>query len=359
MADRVLGTSGPVQAGGALRSARADCNRRAPAGAQVRRGSVAGRGVLAAGGARCAPVTGRPADRSAGSAPGARAQSDGPAPGARAQSSGPAPGARARSAGPDPGARAGGIQVISRAGQILRALAGEREGLSLSQLALRVGLPRSTVHRIVAALESEGLAASASPSGRYRLGIELVRLARSQHGDLRAQVHPLLQRLSREVNETVDLSILIGDRASFIDQIAAPHRLRAVSAIGASFPAHGTANGKALLAAQVESLLPERLEALTPNTITSRGRLIQELGAVRRLGYAVDHEEHTLGISAIGAVVCDPLGAVAAISIPVPTQRFEGNEAALVRALRRTCAEASLQLGAAAVDDDGDRGGAV
>lgn len=253
--------------------------------------------------------------------------------------------------------RSGGIQVISRAGRILRALASEREGLSLSQLSIRVGLPRSTVHRIVTALESEGLTATASLTGRYRLGSELVRLARSQHGDLRAEVHPLLQRLAREVTETVDLSILIGDRASFIDQIAAPHRLRAVSAIGASFPAHGTANGKALLAgqtdAQLQSLLPERLERLTPNTLTSRRALLEELAEVRRRGYAVDHEEHSLGISAIGATVSDRFGVVAAISIPVPTQRFEGNEDALAKALLHACADARAQLGAGS-DGDGD-----
>lgn len=250
----------------------------------------------------------------------------------------------------EPDARQGGIQVISRAGQILRALASERDGLSLSQLSLRVGLPRSTVHRIVSALEIEGLTAPASLNGRYRLGSEFVRLARTQHGDLRAEMHPLMQRLSGEVQETVDLSILTGDRASFVDQIGAPHRLRAVSAIGASFPAHGTANGKALLAAQtdvqVRGLLPERLEALTPNTITSRAALIEALAEVRRSGYAVDHEEHTLGISAIGATVSDRFGVVAAISIPVPTQRFEGNEATLAAALVRTCEEASERLGA-------------
>src|SRR4051794_3529892 len=73
--------------------------------------------------------------------------------------------------------RSGGIQVISRAAQVLRALDGAPEGLSLSQLAERVALPRSTVHRLTTALAAEGLIAAASPNGRVRLGPELTRLA--------------------------------------------------------------------------------------------------------------------------------------------------------------------------------------
>lgn len=244
---------------------------------------------------------------------------------------------------------AGGVQVIARAGQILRTLGIERQGLSLSDLAQRVELPRSTVHRIITALESEGLAATASPNGRYKLGPELVRLAAGQHGELRTEVRPLLRKLSAEVNETVDLSVLIHDHVSFIDQIGASHRLRAVSAVGGSFPAHCTANGKALLACHREDvlrkLLPEKLEAATPNTNTDREALIEQLSTVRRVGYAVDREEHTLGICAIGAVVSDALGPVAAVSVPVPSQRFTGNEKSLARSLLDAVAEINGTLG--------------
>ncbi|MFZ1993913.1 MAG: IclR family transcriptional regulator [Solirubrobacteraceae bacterium] len=244
----------------------------------------------------------------------------------------------------------GGIQVIARAGQILRTLGPERQGLSLSELAQRVGLPRSTVHRIITALESEGLAATASPNGRYKLGPELVRLAAGQHGELRVELRPLLRKLSSEVNETVDLSVLIHDHVSFIEQVAAPHRLRAVSAVGGSFPAHCTANGKALLSAHSDDalrrLLPETLEAATPATITDRERLITHLRRVRRDGFALDREEHTLGICAVGAVVRDTFGPVAAVSVPVPTQRFTGNEGFLAEGLRRVVAEMSATLGA-------------
>lgn len=245
---------------------------------------------------------------------------------------------------------AGGIQVIARAGQILRTLGAERQALSLSELAQRVDLPRSTVHRIITALESEGLAATASPNGRYKLGPELVRLAAGQNGELGADLRPLLRKLSGEVNETVDLSVLIHDQVSFIDQVAAPHRLRAVSAVGETFPAHCTANGKALLAAHTDDalrrLLPEKLEAATHNTITDRERLITQLRRVRRDRFAVDREEHTRGICALGAVVHDARGPVAAVSIPVPVQRFAGHEESLATGLLSAVAEMSDALGA-------------
>jgi DNA-binding IclR family transcriptional regulator len=124
---------------------------------------------------------------------------------------------------------ANGVQVIARAAQILRALDGEPDGLSLSQLSDRLSLPRSTVHRVVTALAAEGLVAAASPNGRVRLGPELARLALSSRRELRQELRPHLQQLFDALNETVDCAVLDGDHLRFIDQIAAPHRLRAVS----------------------------------------------------------------------------------------------------------------------------------
>ncbi|MFZ1996412.1 MAG: IclR family transcriptional regulator, partial [Solirubrobacteraceae bacterium] len=156
----------------------------------------------------------------------------------------------------------GGIQVIARASQVLRSLGDEPDGLSLGELATRVQLPKSTVHRIVAALQAEGLTAAGGGNGGYVLGPEFIRLASGQHQGVRTLARPLLEALSRKVNEAVDLSILVGDRAVFVDHIEAPHfhPLRAVSAVGASFPTYCTANGKALLAAQGD----EQLQSLIP-----------------------------------------------------------------------------------------------
>lgn len=232
----------------------------------------------------------------------------------------------------------GGVQVIARAAQILRALDGEPHGLSLSQLSYRLGLPRSTVHRVVTALASEGLLAAASPNGRVRLGPEIARLALASRRELRLELRPHLQRLFDRLNETVDCAVLDGDHLRFIDQIAAPHRLRAVSSVGASFPLHCTANGKALLAEltpdEVARILPTRLRRCTSLTITARGELFEELERVRASKVAFDRQEHTTGINAAGIAIRDPFGALAAISVPMPTQRFEGRETEIADALR-------------------------
>ncbi len=136
------------------------------------------------------------------------------------------------------------VQVIERAARILRALADHPEdGLSLSAIAARVGLARSTVHRLVSALETEAFVVAASPNGRVKLGPGLASLAVSAAPDLAREVHPFLARLSREIHETVDLGVLQHDHVLFVDQVAAPRRLRAVSAVGAAFPAHCPANG--------------------------------------------------------------------------------------------------------------------
>lgn len=241
------------------------------------------------------------------------------------------------------------IQVIARAATVLRALAGHPQGVGLSELASQVGLPRSTTHRIVSALHAEDLVIT-SQGGRIRLGPGLVRLAAAERLDLRAEVRPHLEDLSARLSETVDLAVLEGDSVLFLDQVSAPQRLRAVSAVGGVFPAYCTANGKALLAElppqSVQRILPARLPSRTANTITSRAKLEAELKEIRREGYAVDREEHTIGICAIGATIRDGFGALMAVTVPLPAQRFVGREEEIAGALREACASIERELGA-------------
>jgi DNA-binding IclR family transcriptional regulator len=232
---------------------------------------------------------------------------------------------------------AGGIQVIARAAEILRLLQSAPGGLSQAEISERIGLARSTVHRILGALEREGFVASSGPRARYRLGPEIPGLAEAARHALVVDIRPYLEQLSRELHETVDLSVLERDHVTFVDQVVAPRRLRAVSAVGASFPAYSSANGKALLAelddAVLTRILPEHLEPLTSRTVTSRTTLLEGLAEIRRTGIAFDHEEHTEGISAVGAVLHGTWG-TAALSVPMPTQRFDGREKELSTALR-------------------------
>lgn len=239
-----------------------------------------------------------------------------------------------------------GVQAIARAGAILRALGAAPEGLGTSDLAAATGLPKSTVHRLVAALAEENLVAQGN-DGRARLGSGISRLATAGREALGERLRPVLLDLRRRLDETVDLAVLDGASVRFVEQVPAPRRLRAVSSVGELFPLHCTANGKALLAALPESrvtdILTARLERFTPHTIVSRAELLAELEEIRDQGFALDREEHTEGIYAVGAAVIDGDEAVAAISVPVPAQRFLGREDELAAAVR-LAAEAAGRL---------------
>lgn len=242
--------------------------------------------------------------------------------GARATGSSSANGARAK-ASPDKSQ----VQVIARAAAILRVLEEQDAGLSLGQIAQRVGLARSTVQRIVNALAAERFLISASPNGRVVLGPALLRLANSVATSFTAVARPYMLQLSTDLRETVDLAAIKKDRLIFVDQVEGSHRLRTVSAIGESFPLHCTANGKAYLATLddrgVERLLGEALERRTSSTLVKMPALLKELARVRKTGVAIDREEHTLGICAVGIAVNDQLGNPHAISVPVPAARFD------------------------------------
>jgi DNA-binding IclR family transcriptional regulator len=242
-----------------------------------------------------------------------------------------------------------GIQAIARAGTVLRALEARPEGMGLAELAQAVALPKSTVHRLVRALAAEELVAVDS-AGRIALGGAIARMAAAARDRFAELVRPALVELRDELEETVDLAVLDGDSARFVDQLAVPHRLRAVSAVGEAFPLYCTANGKALLATLEEdralALLPARLERLTPATITSRARVAKQLAEVRRTGVAFDREEHTEGLCAVGAAVVGPGGLAGAISVPVPAARFRRGERRYAEAVAGAARRAGALLGA-------------
>jgi DNA-binding IclR family transcriptional regulator len=241
------------------------------------------------------------------------------------------------------------IQVIARAAAVLRALEGEQSGLSLAQIAERVDLARSTVQRIVDALRNEQFLIAATPTSGVRLGPALIRLAASASVDFDLITRPLMTQLSQTLGETVDLSVLKGFSAIFTDQVQGAHRLRAVSAVGDTFPLHCTANGKALLSIMpkqdLERFLREPLERLTPSTITKAADLRIAIDSCRRTRIAFDAEEHTEGICAVGTAFLDPLGRCIALSIPVPTTRFKRMKANLVKELLSARASIVEMLG--------------
>ena len=243
--------------------------------------------------------------------------------------------------------RRDGVQVLSRAAELLRCLASEPDGLTLVDLASRVQLPRSTAHRIIGALAQEGFVATA-PSGKLRVGPALVGIAVASRRDIRHEAAPYLERLSRELRETVDLAVLDGNEVQFIDQFVFRRYLRIGSEIGGRFPVHCTANGKALLAtlpdAEIVRRLPVTLERLTDHTMTDRQQLLTEIADARSTGLGFDREEHAAGVAAAACIIRDAVGNAAAVTVVAPAARFYGHEERITEALIRTRDEIQMVL---------------
>ena len=227
-----------------------------------------------------------------------------------------------------------GIQVIARAADILRALKECQTGLSLGQIAEKVGLPRSTVQRIVAALIDERLLMATRAAG-VRLGPELQSLAEAARYNTVEMCRPYLHALMADTGETVDLSTYRAGHMVFLDQVQGTHRLRAVSSVGDHFPLTTTANGRAVLAglpiAEVDGLVTA--EWAQAGMGGKLALLQARIALARKLGFAEDNDDHTEGISAIGIAFRDLAGEIFAISVPIPSSRFADQRSAVIAAL--------------------------
>ncbi len=232
-----------------------------------------------------------------------------------------------------------GVQVIARAASILRVLEDKPEGLTLAEIARKVDLARSTVQRILTALAAEDFVIEAQPGRGTRIGPGLARIAASLASNLTELLHARLVALRDEVGETVDLSVLTGGSAVFIDQIPGKQRLVALSAVGQRFPLHCTANGKAMLACypnkQAAAIVEKSIAAHPEHSLVDRANLLKEIVAARRHHLAFDLGEHDSGIGAIGIAVLDSFGRPVAVSIPVPWARFDERRKDLTKALLR------------------------
>jgi DNA-binding IclR family transcriptional regulator len=241
----------------------------------------------------------------------------------------------------------GGVQVIARAAQILRALGEEPDGLTPMVVGERLGLARSTVHRILTALEQEELVAS--ERGRYVIGPAIDHLAHSAQARFVAAVAPYLALLSSEVGETVQLCIRDDENVLVVAQVPSGQELRVVGTIGALRPLHATASGKALLAElsneAIERLLPAELTTYTELTITDRSTLVADLAEVRASGVATTREELSIGVCSLGAVVHHTSVGSAAIALPIPSGRFYGREEELRGRLRASIRSIEVALG--------------
>ncbi|MDT5147492.1 MAG: IclR family transcriptional regulator, acetate operon repressor [Mycobacterium sp.] len=223
--------------------------------------------------------------------------------------------------------------MLRRAAAALDEIAAEPGRLRLVDLGERLGLAKSTVRRLLVGLVEVGLV-SVDARGRFSVGERLLRLGRDDGAHISAIFRPTIERVARATGgETVDLSVLRGQRMWFIDQIESSHRLRAVSAVGVRFPLESTANGKAALAALDDAEARAMLSRLDPEAADG---LRSEIDEIRRTGIAFDRDEHTPGISAAAIAGRTAADGVVAISVPAPSGRFRDKERRITEALRRT-----------------------
>lgn len=235
----------------------------------------------------------------------------------------------------------GGIQVISRAAAILREVTAHGDGRSLGQLAAATGLARSTVQRIVNALEAEHLVQAGA--GGVRPGWGLRRLGELAGPGVARELRPRLYRLFERTQETVDLSTLAGTEVLFLDRFLGQGPTRAVPRIDERYPAYSMASGKCLLAALPDEAVRQlyghgALERLTPRTLGHVDALLEALQAIRAGGLAYDIEEHALGICAIGVGLPARDGMLLSVSVVVPTARYDAVRPSIEAALRALAA---------------------
>lgn len=211
----------------------------------------------------------------------------------------------------------------------------------------------STAHRLLTTFERHGFVKQDEPNSIYAIGPKLIELSTTiaHQLDLATLLHPYLEGLARELNESVHLSVLRGNKAYFLDCVECTHGLRAVSRKGRSFPAYATASGKALMAelsrGELDRIFPsEELPKVTRKTIATREALQIELRHTRERGYATNLSESELDFAAYAAVVRDNAGAArAAIVVAGPATRLKRlNTVRVIAALRATCSEASAAL---------------
>lgn len=221
--------------------------------------------------------------------------------------------------------------MLRRAAAALDEIAAEPGHLRLVDLGERLGLAKSTVRRLLVGLVEVGLV-SVDSNGRFSLGDRLLGFGSATGAHIAAIFRPTIERVATATDgETVDLSVLRGQRMWFVDQIESSHRLRAVSAIGVRFPLAGTANGKAALAALDDADMEVAL-ARMPREVAAELRL--EIDEIRSTGIAFDRDEHTAGISAAAIARRSVGDNVIAISVPTPTERFAEKQDQIVAALR-------------------------
>lgn len=245
------------------------------------------------------------------------------------------------------------VRSVDRAAALLLALGDSHGEAGVTELARRLGLHKSTASRLLATLEKRGLVEQDEETGKYRLGLVVIRLAERAERtlDLRSIAMAELERLARATHETTGIGVIDGDQMLTVAQADGPNLIAVADWTGRCVPLHSVAAGKVLLAS-----LPERevlrfvrrgLTRFTEHTITELEPLLEELARIRRRGYATAFGEFDQGLNAVAAPVHDARGSVvAAVDVWGPAFRVTPRRVPeLVQQVREAAAAVSVRLG--------------
>ena len=251
----------------------------------------------------------------------------------------------ARAAGDGGGAS---IQSVERAFEVLEVMAGRGGALTISEIAAATGRPPPSVHRLVRTLVLLGYVRQ-DASRKYALAPGLIRLGDGAARQYGTWAKPVLAGLVDVIGESANMAVLEGSHALYVAQMAGRHAMRMFTEVGRRVPLHSTGVGKALLSQLGDDEARRALKlagmpAITDHTISDLEVLIQELAAVRALGYATDEGEQEVGVSCV-AVPVPGTPALTAISFSAPSPRMTPDvirrAAAALRSAAQTLADRS------------------
>ena len=221
------------------------------------------------------------------------------------------------------------MQAIDRAFTVLRAVASRAGTSTLADVTKESGLPKSTVLRLLIALEDQG--AVQTVGGRYAIGPGLAALSHqgAPVSALKEVARPHLVELADLLQENVSLMIPDGDATLYIDTAVSESSVMVQDWTGERLPYHGSAGGLALLSSWTDTEIAEHaatgLEAYTPTTVTTLAELMAKVGHTRTTGVALTHQEFSDEVNGFGALVTGPAGeSLAAVNAYGPDYRFPG-----------------------------------
>lgn len=247
------------------------------------------------------------------------------------------------------------VQSLERALTILNKISEYPDGIQIARLSEKVGLTKSTVHRLLATLSSMNYVVKDEETDKYKLGLQILFLSQNllNNNNIVATAKPHLEKLSVEFNETVHLCIEENGEVVYVDKIESTQPIRMYSRIGSRAPMYSTAVGKILLSGKTQGEFNTLLNGFnfvrkTPNTLTTKEEFINEIDKVKQQGYALDNAENEEVLRCIAAPIYDNKGnIVASFSISGPTNRvtMEIINESLIDTMKKYSYDISRSLG--------------